>query len=224
MKPLFLFTIATCLATALTGCANAILNPFKALPEPITQPTEKIFLGIPSILSFEASSVRLDNEWVLTAAHNYVVPFLQMKEIHLHPTCDIALIYDPVDKPVTPLVIGTAFTDDEIINTGYPIYYPITGDEGQYKRDVFMPDSYWPNCQFSGATTGLMVGMSGGGVWRKDNHQLIGINSSFSIFDQGDGEALSYFVSLKYLSGWIKDVTGKVYLSQEQRKDVPELN
>ena len=196
----------------LTGCAmNGLPNPAPELPDSIVEGVEKIYAGIPFALAFEASRVRLDNEWALTAAHNELILTLTGQEYYIHPNCDVALVRLDGKQPNYKFGLAKAFK--KVTHVGYPAYMPQSSGEGIYFMDVIVEN--YPECMKSMTTGSMMTGMSGGGVFN-DKNELVGINHGWYNFNSFEHEGVIYdspsvFVSFLPIIDWIEAITGKTY-------------
>ncbi len=194
----------------LSGCAaNGIPTPLASLPEAIEEGNEKSFVGIPVLLSAEGTTVRLDDEWLLTASHNRLIYSLTYDEYHIHPTCDVALLRSKGAKPEYDL--GIVRKNGKITHVGYPMFMPLSASKGVYFQDVIAENV--PRCQMSMTTGVLAAGMSGGGVFN-DKNQLVGVNHGVFMFRDFDFEGKTYespavFTSLFAIKDWIEEITGK---------------
>lgn len=206
--------IVVLVALLLTGCANGIPNIYGNIQDGIKQDNEKIFFGIPLLLGLEGSVARLDNEWLITAAHNKPILKMTGKEVFYHPTCDIALVRKEgrTDRP-----IGLVYSGQPVTHVGYPLGLPLSSSEGEYVGDVNV--NGWDNCQMSGTTGVIMMGMSGGGVYNGAG-ELIGINHGYALGDvtwpERTLESPAIFVSLYAVRDWLESVTGKQYFAQQE--------
>ncbi|WP_199438477.1 hypothetical protein [Vibrio owensii] len=210
---------AQCIALALAlialyGCSNRLINPLTHTNEQQTKRTEKVFVGIPSIFSFEGSAVRLDETWMLTARHNY--PTLILKdEVHYHPRCDVALYKDPINEPLDDIKIGTVYTGEKIQATGYPKHYPLTTTYGTFDVNVKLTSKRFQNCTYSGGDFGVMSGMSGGGIWHEKTGHLVGITHGWALLPVEDHGFIGLFVAIRDLDPWLKEITGKSFLTEK---------
>ena len=83
------------LCGASVGCSNGFSSATTPLKEGFMTQNQKITYGVPLLHTIEASTVRLDEEWVLTAKHNkHLLDNLELEVIY-HPKCDVALIKRP---------------------------------------------------------------------------------------------------------------------------------
>jgi hypothetical protein len=173
--------------------------------------TEKIFAGVPVLLSMEGSTARLDENWVVTAAHNKPIFIAQGKlDVIYHPTCDIAIYRSKGDNTVK---VGTAYNGDTVNHVGYPMGLPMSVSQGQIVGSVNMEE--YPECTMVATTGTIAKGMSGGGVYN-DAGELIGINQGFADSDMvwPDGTKLSnggVYMHLSTVKDWLKEHTGVDY-------------
>lgn len=201
--------------TILSGCAmNGLPQGYsKDTPYNVEERVEKIFIGIPVIASMEGSSVRLNKDWMLTAAHNKPILSLLGKDVYYHPKCDIAL-YRSSDEGFNgsyDTSYGLVYKGDEVFHVGYPIISTIVSHKGNYLGDVITDDG----CQYSATTAKVISGMSGGGVFDTKGN-IVGITIGFlpnNIVWEDDGKVLasyknpSIFMSINYVSDWIEKIT-----------------
>ncbi|UPR54558.1 hypothetical protein ITG09_16515 [Vibrio cyclitrophicus] len=83
------------LCSTSVGCSNGFSSATKPHKEGFMVQNQKITYGVPLIQTIEASTVRLDEDWVLTAKHNkHLLESLDLEVIY-HPECDVALIKRP---------------------------------------------------------------------------------------------------------------------------------
>lgn len=199
-------------SVTLTGCAlNGIPNPIPNVTPEQVDGVEKTFAGIPAVLAIEGSTVRLDEDWLLTNAHNEPILKLTGADYIKHPTCDVALVKDsgePIDYG-----FGVIYPYEEITHVGYPIFMPLSSSNGMYFQDVITTN--FPNCKMSMSTGTLMSGMSGGGVFNKRG-ELVGVNQGIllfkdMVFDGNTYSSPSVFVSLLAVIDWIEETTNRTY-------------
>lgn len=212
-------TMIVLAVSILTGCVSSgIPTPHIAGENDAARNTEKIFLGVPPLLSLEGSVARLNSEWLITAAHNKPILEGTGREVFYHPTCDVALVREKGDNVVD---VGKLYTNDNVSVAGYPIYMPLSISEGKYHTDVDLDaGSYpYPDCVYSLTDAASAQGMSGGGVYN-ENEELVGVYvgilSDLKFHDAGNehlnDKTLSAFIYLGVVRDWIEDVTGtKLY-------------
>lgn len=214
MKKLFIA------ALAIFGLPGCVMN---GIPTPSTEDTaqtrsvEKVFTGVPVLLSMEGSVARLDDEWMVTAAHNK--PIFQLTgrtEVIYHPSCDIAVYRD---NGVSETKVGTALIGEEVDHIGYPVGMPQATTTGVVIGDVNVPNY---DCVFTATDAAMMSGMSGGGVYNKAG-ELVGINQGimFSELEWLDGRTAdntAIFVSLLTVRDWLIEVTGNDYFNGRQEE------
>lgn len=175
--------------------------------------TEKLFVGVPVFAGLEGSTARLDENWVVTSAHNRAILILQFKDdVVYHPHCDIALV--PSQGSNTTRV-GTAYIGDTVSHVGYPMATPLTVNHGRIVGNINMTD--YPECTMVATTGVVKSGMSGGGVYNKEG-ELIGINQGRinGTAAWSNGTKLTnggVYMHLKTVRGWIHEVTGVDYFS-----------
>lgn len=221
----------------LAGCAaNGFYEGYSSTtPEHIEDYNQKVFLGIPFALAFEGSSVRINEEWVATVAHNKII--LLGREVYYHPRCDFALIRDKTDKKEDYPKVGYIYENDgynEIYHIGYPLFAPLSSHKGNYLGDVTNPTD---NCYYS-ATDGTVIGgMSGGGVYNKHG-DVVGVTTGVmyknikwdKTVNKREQMAPAVFMSFLAVEDFIHEVTGIEYypdtvnlsnpLTEEERSDI----
>ncbi len=207
-------------STIVSGCAmNGVPNPFPDIPDPVSKGVEKTFVGVPLLLALEGSRTILDDEWVLTSAHNELILDAVGNEYYIHPTCDIALVRR--NNPMPDYELGIVNLKEPLTHVGYPINMPLSASDGIFHRDLIAGD--YPECQVSMSSASLVSGMSGGGVFN-DRWELVGINQGVYMFTDITFEdevykSPSVFVSLLAVIDWIEAVTGKKYHLNRLERD-----
>lgn len=194
----------------ITGCANGVPSMAGSLHEDIVQSNEKIFVGVPVLLSAEGSAVRLDDEWMITAAHNKFILEIKSEDVYYHPTCDVALYRK---EGVSYTDVSKVYSGESINHVGYPIGMPLSQGRGEYSGDILVEG--WDDCTYSATTGTVMAGMSGGGVYNSYG-ELVGINHGFNSSkvtwpDGSEVDSPAVFVSLVAVSDWLASITGKEY-------------
>lgn len=191
----------------LSGCA---INGFYEgvhddSPKEASTITKKNFIGIPPFLSFDGSSVKLDNEWRATVAHNKII--LLGKEVYYHPRCDFAL-YREKSNDYEPNV-GIALEKETLFLTGYPLFATYSSHKGKYIGEVHNPQD---KCIYSGTDGTLIGGMSGGGVVDVNNN-VVGVNVGIMYknieFSVQDELAPAIFISFLSVQDFIEAVIGR---------------
>tara|TARA_Y100001956_G_C4079449_1_gene167711 strand:- start:4 stop:624 length:621 start_codon:yes stop_codon:yes gene_type:complete len=204
-----MYRIIVLVALLLTGCANGLPDVYGNIQDDIEQDNEKIFVGVPLLMGLEGSVARLDNEWLVTAAHNKPILEMTGKDVFYHPTCDIALVKK---QGHTDHGIGLVYPGQSVTHVGYPLGLPLSSSKGEYVGDVSVYG--WDKCQMSGTTGVIMVGMSGGGVYNESG-ELIGVNHGFVSGDvtwpDQSIKSPAVFVSLYAVRDWLESVTGNQY-------------
>ena len=221
----------------LSGCAaNGFYEGYSSTtPEKIEEYNEKIFLGIPVALAFEGSSVRLNEEWVATVAHNKII--LLGREAYYHPRCDFALIRDKIEKKEDYPKVGLVYRDEgynEVYHLGYPVFAPLSSHKGKYIGDV---SNTVDNCYYSATNSTVIAGMSGGGVYNQ-NGDVVGVTTGVmygnikwdKTEDKREQLDPSIFMSFLGVEDFIYEVTGIKYypnktnlsnpLTEEERVDI----
>ena len=149
------FKIATGLLTlTLLGCAfNGLPEGYHdQTPEGISENVEKVF--VPPFM--EGSSVRLNDEWLLSAAHNKTIFFLQGREVYYHPTCDVALIRDHKEGVTTK--VGSLNVGESVFVVGYPAAMPLMSHKGRHVGNITIPKT---PCIYGATNATTIGGMSG---------------------------------------------------------------
>jgi hypothetical protein len=166
---------------------------------------EKLFVGVPLLLGMEGSTVRLNDEWLLTVGHNAPILAMQLRDVVYHPTCDVALIRS---QGISTTSTGLVYPGEKVTHVGYPSAQPLTANVGQYVGDVIQPDG----CQYSATTASVMGGMSGGGVFNSEG-ELVGVSVGYSkgqvVWDSGEKlNDPTIFISLAGIEDWLSNTTG----------------
>jgi hypothetical protein len=200
------------LVSLLSGCvANGIpIGVSKDAPDGVSDNTMKKFIGIPSVIAIEGSAAKLDENWIITVAHNR--PMLPKDTVY-HPKCDIALYKQRTN--LKTLKEGLVYKNRNVYHIGYPsvqIPLPETVQKGVYKGDVIDPSD---GCIYSATTATIASGMSGGGVVNQKG-ELIGVTRGimYGEIKWEDGTIVNspaIFVPLYRFRDWIKSVTGVDY-------------
>ena len=178
----------------------------------IAENTEKMFVGIPVVLSLDGSTARLNNEWLVTNAHNKPIIDMQNLEAYYHPTCDIALIRESGDNIVD---VGLVYKGESVKHIGYPIGMPISVNYGKYYGDITISNFTYNDCTYSVSDGVVASGMSGGGVYNSQN-ELVGINVGVILkfstthpdYATLNDENVAQFLPLAAVDKWLAEVTG----------------
>lgn len=201
------------LTVILSGCAASngdITGVDPDTPSSVMDNTGKKFVGIPVLLSMEGSYARLNDEWIITAAHNR--PILPQKTFY-HPTCDVAL-YKNDNAAESVLDAGVVYYGEEVFHVGYPLLYGEVSQKGVVVGDTIDDEG----CRYTITTAVMRGGMSGGGVYNSKGH-LIGINNGISeklVWEDGRVmDNMTLFITINAVKGWIKEVTGGEVLPSE---------
>ncbi|AGG58182.1 hypothetical protein VPDG_00020 [Vibrio phage henriette 12B8] len=214
MRIQFILMLSLAVST-LMGCATNGIPSFKTsgIDEAMIANTEKTFVGVPILMSAEGSTARLNSEWLVSAAYNWIILDVLYDEVYYHPTCDIALIRDRGDNVVN---VGDLYEGDDAYIVGYPMNLaPISVNKGKYYSDTAIPKYQYPDCMYGVIDANSISGMSGGGTYSTD-HELVGIYVGIAygvtynreVFDDISGGDISIFLPLRYVSEWITEVTG----------------
>lgn len=198
MKKLALIT-----TLLLTGCANHPLVHQDSHPVD-ERLVEKVFIGAPGVLGMEGSSVRLNQDWVLTVGHNW--PMLLARDVTYHPACDVALIRDSADFSATT---DTAYVGEDVYLAGYPALTTLSVSKGKVLNDFIITGQ---DCLYTATSNSAMGGMSGGGAFDSDGN-LVGVNIGFAngIVNWSDGASFdspAIILTIYAIQGWIEEVTG----------------
>lgn len=196
-------------ALVLAGCSNGRPNyDLTEVNKPVQENTVKIFAGIPVALGMEGSAARLNDEWMVTAAHNWPIMLLTtVWDYHKHPTCDIVL-FRSKDTNTVPLARG--HFGEEVTFVGYPMGHPMAANKGTIVGNVEMTD--YPDCTKVATNAVVVQGMSGGGVYNNDG-ALIGIVHGYTsdTMRWPDGKSLKnggVYMQLSTVADWIYEITG----------------
>ncbi|AZU97886.1 hypothetical protein [Vibrio phage LP.1] len=200
MKKLLL---TAAIAVTVTGCAN---RPIETVSDhPVNADlVEKVFIGVPVMLSAEGSTVRLNEEWVLTVAHNW--PILVGRDVYYHPECDFALVRDSGEGKATT---DYAYFGETVYMTGYPLAMPFTVTKGDVIHDfVYEADK----CLYTAIDSTMIKGMSGGGVFDSDGN-LVGVNVGWAdgLITWPDGRSYhnpALMMTIAAMEEWIEEITG----------------
>lgn len=193
----------------MSGCTfNGFLTPSLDLKD-----EELKFAGIPFVIGMSGSSVRIDDKWVLTSAHN---DFILESEWFIHPSCDIAIFKDE-KKGAKKMVMEQAVPNEEINSKGFfSVFMMPTKTKGIYTEDFY---NY--SCEVGLTNAPIGSGMSGGGTYNADGN-LLGINMAVvenidvdknSIPIRAEFRKKSMFVPVctDEVSKWIENITGEKY-------------
>ena len=200
--------LAATVLMLLSGCAaNGFYEGVHDdTPEDIEKYTDKKFLGFPALLALEGSSVKLDNQWRATVAHNKWL--LIGQEVYYHPRCDFALIKveDTGEEPD----IGLIYDNESVFHTGYPAFGFYSSHEGKYLTDV---KDLSDGCTYSTTDATLISGMSGGGVFNEKGAVsgvnvgiMFGVDWQENEIDVSNPAVFMPFVAVR---DFIFEVTGK---------------
>lgn len=205
----FKLLLAGCITTLLSGCAaNGFYEGVhNETPKDIETITKKNFVGIPVLLAMEGSSVKLNDEWRATVAHNK--PLLLGKDVYYHPVCDFALYREKSDNDID-VKFGYVHLDEDVFLTGYPLAMTFSSHKGKFIGDIIDPKD---NCLYSGTDATVISGMSGGGAFNAKG-ELIGVNVgiSFGELKWKNGRTAnspSMFISLNAVSDFIEKTIGE---------------
>ncbi|RJX75306.1 serine protease [Vibrio sinensis] len=205
MRVVLMIILVFCIAS----CSNGVPTIASRLDKEIEKNNEKIFIGIPFLLGMEASTVRLDENWVITSKHNEPILSLLGTQVHYHPLCDIALINQNGDGRSE---VGMVYNGESISHVGYPIGFPLSENAGVYIGEVIVDN--WKECTMSASTGVVAVGMSGGGVYNQKG-QLVGINHGFLSVNvewaDRSAQNPSVFLALFAVREWLEQTTGRRY-------------
>lgn len=197
---------ATLLTAILSGCVASngdITGVDPDTPAGVLDNTGKKFVGIPVLLSMEGSYARLNEDWVITAAHNR--PILP-QETFYHPICDVAL-YKDNSVVESVLEAGVVYYGEEVFHVGYPLLYGEVSQKGVVVGDTIDDKG----CRYTITTAVMRGGMSGGGVYNSQGH-LIGINNGVSeklVWEDGRVmEDMTLFITINAVKDWIEELTG----------------
>lgn len=203
-----IFVLLT-LVVLVSACSNGhVSHDTSILSNRTIANTEKVFAGIPILLGMDGSAARLNEEWMVTAAHNMPILVATGRwDVIEHPTCDIA-VYRSKGSNTVPLAIG--HFGEELVAVGYPMGMPMAANPGKVIGNVVMDD--YPDCTMVATTMVIAQGMSGGGVYNTDG-ELVGVVHGFatSTMYWPDGTSLSnggVYVQLSTVREWLFEVTG----------------
>lgn len=177
---------------------------------PMSRNTEVKFVGIPVLLCASGSAVRLDDDWMLTVAHNATILRLQGIEAFYHSKYDIALYRESGESEVA---IGVVNESEVVVHHGYPYSIYLATKEGVYGGNVVMSNQ---GAVILGASSAsIHNGMSGGGVYNSKG-ELVGINQGVlnDTLEWSNGNKIvkpTVFVPLIEVSDWLTEVTGNKY-------------
>ena len=195
------------LTLLITGCvANGYPSyKYDLVSDNVIENTEKIFIGLPVFLSIEGSSARYNEDWIITAGHNYHINRNMIK----HPKCDIALIKDRGENIIKK---GFLYHTEKTFLLGYPMASPLAVHNGKHLIDFKGSDG----CIYSAVTGSIIGGMSGGGVYN-NKEELVGINIGYTDVILPSGLTMkntTTIITFPAIKNWLLAVTGE-YIKQE---------
>lgn len=192
------------IALLITGCSNGpIVNV--EVPQNVEVSVYKKFVGVPVLLAVEGSYVRLNEDWILTAAHNW--PLFPIHKMIKHPDCDIALVKMKGNGGLDDALV---YLNGRVFHSGYPLGSGFTSTAGNYLGDLTI-ESY-PDCQMSASTGGMAGGMSGGAV-TNENGELVGILHGWATQTVNWPHVSQHkpviWTSINYVQDWIDSTINK---------------
>lgn len=193
------------------GCSNGSLEDYEGRQAQV----DLELVGVPILFGGLGSSVPITKNLSLTAKH--IAMFNYSNVVAHHPDCDISLIESQNNGDTFP-DFSEIFSGQKVRTVGRSLYRPlvnISGD-GEYLFDVFMVDSFWNslNCTVSIIDAPVQSGMSGGGVYDKEN-SLVGIIVGKSTSDSmltASGAPLknvSMMISILFIKPWLLENINK---------------
>lgn len=196
MKSLILMLLVV---LGLIGCATAPNNPMEA----------NIYSVHAAASRIAASSTRLNDQWVISAAHNESILKHYVDDIHVHPKYDV-LIYKSDGSNVVPL--GKIKPMDDVIHYGYRRGH-IKSCSGVYIGDTISTNQN--NTLLSVSSACIFTGMSGGGVYNSKG-ELVGISIGHTKHDltykgYGKIDHPTVFLQLTDVQNWLSEVTGQEF-------------
>lgn len=200
--------IATTISLLATGCVSNGLSLTKHTDTPanIEDVIYKNFIGIPTLLSMEGSSVYLGDGWYITASHNENIFSAQGIELIKHDVCDVALFRDR--SHITTTKISNVELTEVVFTAGYLLMAGFVSNKGVYIGDMYEPNN---PCLYSTTSSSVTSGMSGGGVW-DTNGKLVGIIRGVVygdvMWENGfTAKDVTVFTKLQYVKDWIYEHT-----------------
>lgn len=192
------------IALLIAGCGNGPMVNVE-VPSVVEANVYKKFIGVPVLLSVEGSYVRINDDWVLTASHNW--PLFALNEWVKHPDCDIALVKIKGNGGLDGALV---YLNGRVFHSGYPIASGFTSTAGNYIGDVVTPG--YPNCQMSASTGTIASGMSGGAV-TNENGELVGIIHGFATetveWPHTSHHKPVVWTSINVVQDWIDEIINK---------------
>lgn len=204
--------LTTVVGVLLVGCANGIPTLIDdRISEENQANVKKVFAGVPIVLGMEGSAVRLNEDWMITAAHNEFILESTGKEVYYHPTCDIAIYRN---KGEGQSAVGTWNFGDTLHNVGYPTMLPLSVGSGKFIANATNPNTEYDQCIVAATEGAVMGGMSGGGVYN-EHQELVGIIHGFNsdlVWEDGtnSGEVM-LFTSIWVVREGLNEITGEKY-------------
>ncbi len=199
------YIIASSMAIVV-GCAfNGLPEGYhKDTPQGIEDQVEKVFVPV----LVEGSAVRLNEDWLISAAHNKSIFSIQGREVYYHLTCDVALIRDHKEGVKTK--VGSLDIGGSLFVVGYPSMISLMSHKGKHVGNLTIPET---PCIYGATNATTIGGMSGGGVYNISG-ELIGIVRGVAL-GVDNPEAIggyanpTIFTYLENVEDWVEEITGE---------------
>ncbi|MCB3515929.1 serine protease [Klebsiella sp. 2019SCSN059] len=195
--------IVAIILSLLTGCVGHTEYSKEAIKR-----TDLNFIAIPTVLGLgmTGSSVPITPDYSLTAAH--VAKFMMYRVKAYHPSCDLALIYHKNNEKSYPLFRNSGIGENiTMYGHSFITAMPVESD-GKVLTDTITINT-WNKaaCPLYATSAGVVVGMSGGAVYNKQDNTLAGIVHGYARRINRDNKIIykdtSLYVPYERFSSWL---------------------